>query len=60
MYLFVVHFINMDNDEERSKAIEIDGQFFDREKDIYLHAMALAYDMKAENESFSSLEFISC
>lgn len=32
MYLFVAHYINMETDKERTKAIEIEGQFFDSEK----------------------------
>lgn len=60
MYWFVAHYINMDNDTEVSKPIEFDGQFFDSERDIYLHAMGRAYDMKLKNECFDNLEFIAC
>ena len=60
MYLFEAHYINMVNDEEISKKIEFDGQFFETEKEIYLYAMSIAYDMREEHELFSSLEFIAC
>ena len=60
MYLFVAHYINMDNDTEVSKSIELDGQFFDSEREIYRYAMGMAYDLRKENEMFASLEFIAC
>lgn len=60
MYLFVAHYINMDNDTEVSKSIEFDGQFFDSEREIYLYAMGRAFDMKNANEVFASLEFVAC
>ena len=60
MYLFEAHYINMETDTEITKKIEFDGQFFDTEKEIYLYAMNIAYDMTNENELFSSLEFIAC
>ena len=60
MYLFVAHYINMETDEERTKAIEIEGQFFDSEKAVYTYAMGVAFDSKQENECFNNLEFIAC
>ena len=60
MYYFLSHYINMDTDTETTKKIEFDGQFFDTEKEIYLYAMSMAYDMTNKNELFSSLEFIAC
>ena len=60
MYLFVAHYINMDNDTEVSKSIEFDGQFFDSEREIYLYAMGRAFDLRKVNECFCSLEFIAC
>lgn len=50
----------MDNDEEITRKIEFDGQFFETEKECYLYAMRKAYDMKEKNECFGSLEFIAC
>ena len=60
MYLFEAHYINMDTNEKVIRKIEFDGQFSNSEKEIYLYAMGKAYDMKRENECFSSLEFIAC
>lgn len=60
MYLFLAHYINMDSDTEITKKIEFDGQFFDTEKEIFLYAMSMAYDMTEINEFLSSLEFIAC
>lgn len=60
MYLFIAHYINMDTNEKVSKKIEFDGQFFDSEREIYLHAMGVAYDLKLEEECFDNLEFIAC
>ena len=58
MYRFIAHYINMDTDAVITRNIEIDGQFFENEHDIYLYAMSRAYSMKNENELFYSIEFI--
>ena len=60
MYLFEAHYINIDTDTEITKKIEVDEQFSNKEKEIYLYAIGKAYDMTNENELFSSLEFIAC
>lgn len=60
MYIFVAHYINMETDEKRTKAIEIDGQFFENEKAVYTYAMGVAYDDKQGNECFDNVEFIAC
>lgn len=60
MYLFIAHYINMDDNSKIARKIEIEEQFFDSEKEIYLYAMNKAYDMKEKNECFSDLEFIAC
>ena len=60
MYLFEAHYINMNNNSEVTRKIEVEEQFFDTEKEIYLYAMSKAYDMTRKNECFSSLEFIAC
>ena len=59
MYLFAANYTNMDTDEERTKIIEIDSQFFESEKDVYKHAIAVAFENKKDNEVFGSLEFIA-
>lgn len=60
MYLFEAHYINMNNNSETTRKIEVEEQFFDSEKEIYLYAMNKAYDMKEKYECFSDLEFIAC
>lgn len=60
MYYFEAHYVNMDTDEEITKKIFFDGQFFDSERGCYIYAMSKAYDMTEENEMFASLEFIAC
>lgn len=60
MYLFVAHYINIETEEDITKPIEFDEQFFDNEKACYLYAMGKAYDLIEENEMLSSLEFIAC
>ena len=60
MYLFVAYYINMNTDEERSKTIEIDSQFFDSVKEVYKYAMGVAFDGKHDDECFDNLEFIAC
>ena len=60
MYLFEARYVNMENDTEIIRKIEYDTQFFDTEKEIYLYAMSIAFDMREKNEMFSSLELIAC
>ena len=74
MYLFEAHYLNMDikgditpdngtlvsQDDIMTLPIEIDGQFFDCEKEIYLYAMSQAYDRIPSGYCFDNLEFISC
>jgi hypothetical protein len=60
MYLFVAHYTNIDDYTEITRKIEIEEQFFNNERDIYLYAMGKAYDMMQDNEGFDNLEFISC
>ena len=60
MYYFEAHYINMDNDEELTRKIKIEGQFFNNEREIYIYAMTKAYDMTEKNEMLASVEFIAC
>ena len=60
MYIFVAHYVDMNTDSTNERKMELNGQFFDSEKEIYLYAMGKAFDMTKENECFSSLEFIAC
>lgn len=39
MYLFLAHYDNMDNDSKIIRKMELDGQFYDSEREIYLYAM---------------------
>lgn len=59
MYIFEAHYIN-DNNEEITRAIEFDEQFFNNERECYLYAMSKAYDMIEEKEMFVSLVFVAC
>ena len=36
MYLFEAHYINMNDNSEVTRKIEVEGQFFDSEKEVYL------------------------
>ena len=60
MYIFKAHYINMETEECTIRTIRVDGQFFDSEKDCYLYAMGIAYDIMENYECFESLEFICC
>ena len=59
MWLFVAHYVNMDTEDEISRSIEFDEHDLSN-KECYLHAMSIAYDMKKTNECLGSLEFIAC
>ena len=58
MYLFDAKYINIDNEDEESIIIEVDGQSVKCEKEAYMTAMSMAYDMQTESISLQSLVFI--
>lgn len=60
MYIFVAHYVDMNTDSTNERKMELNGQFFDSEKEIYLYAMSEAFDMTGENEILLCLEFIAC
>lgn len=60
MYFFEAHYVNMGTDTEITRKIEVEGQFFDSEKDIFLYAMSKAYDAQGKDECLVSVEFIAC
>ena len=60
MYLFEAQILNMDTDISIVRTIEIDGQFFESERDCYTYAMGVAYDSLNGNEILEKLELIAC
>lgn len=60
MYYFIAYYVDMHTNKKTSKAINFDGQFFENEKEIYMHAMAMAYDLKEDHELFDNLQFVAC
>lgn len=60
MYYFTAEYINMDTDEVIQRAIKFDGQFLQNEAECFIYAMRKAYEMKADNELLSKVEFIAC
>lgn len=59
MYEFTATYENIDTGKERTVDIELyDHGFFKTEKEIYVHAMQLAYDQKRKDECLSKLEFV--
>lgn len=61
MWLFEAKYHDINTGKEIARTIEFDGDnFFSSERDCYIYAMSKAYDMKKDNECFSSLEFIAC
>lgn len=58
MYLFVAKYINIDNEDEESIIIEVDTQMVKYEKEAYLTAMSMAYDMQTESISLQALVLI--
>lgn len=60
MYYFIAKYTNLDTEKELTRTIKVDGQFFESERDIYGYAMMKAYDLTESNESFESIELLSC
>ena len=57
MYIFELHYIDIDTGREIIKKLEVDSQLFDSEKEIYIHAMNRAYNIMEENELFFRLDY---
>lgn len=60
MYGFVAQYENWKTQEKRTQLIEVEEQFFDSVKEIYVYAMGKAYDMRKAEEELNQLEFIYC
>ena len=60
MYMFHAHYTNIETEENVVKPIELDAQYFESEKAIFIYAMELAYDMSKGLLSFDSIELIYC
>lgn len=60
MYLFEGRYINTRTGKGAVKKVEFNGQSLDSEKECYLEAMGMAYDMIESDEEFVSLEFLGC
>lgn len=59
MFLFKVHYVNMETGEEITRDICFED-YYSSEKESFIFAMSRAYDLKKENECFCSIEFITC
>lgn len=60
MYGFIAHYENWKTQEKRTQLIEVEEQFFDSEKEIYVYAMSKAYDNRRVGETLNELEFLYC
>ena len=60
MYGFEAQYENWKTQEKRTQLIEVEEQFFDSVKEIYVYAMGKAYDMRKAGEELNQLEFIYC
>ena len=60
MYYYIAHYMDMDTDEEFTRAINFDGQFFNSELECTVYAVEKAYGLMAKNEMFCGLEFAGC
>lgn len=60
MYLFLAHYSNVYTGEQTTRKIEFDGNFCYDEKDCYIYAMGIAYDMTKKDECLDSVELLAC
>ena len=58
MYTFIANYEHIETLEKREEIINIPHPCVDTEKDAYLNAMDMAYNMKEEHERIVSVEFI--
>ena len=58
MYIFELHYIEIETGKKTSKMLEIDRQLFDTEQEVFLYAMKTGYAITKENELFYSIEFL--
>lgn len=59
MCIFEAHYIYMPTNDEVTRKIEFFEQCLDTEKEWYLYAMGIAFDMIGVDEELVSLEFIA-
>lgn len=57
MYIFVARYENIDIGAEENIIIKVDSQMFKSEKEVYLAAMAIAYEIQNEKFSFLGIVF---
>ena len=57
MYTFELHYIDVDTGRNIIKALKVDSQLYNTEKEIFIHAMKRAYDMMNEHELFYRLDY---
>lgn len=58
MYIFEATYTDMKTGQETVSKIEVDEQFFDNEREIYMYAMGKAYDMQKEHASLDKVVLI--
>lgn len=57
MYVFIARYENIDIEAEENIIIKVDSQMFKSEKEVYLEAMAIAYDIQNEKCFFLGIVF---
>lgn len=58
IYVFNARYENMDIDDEESIIIKVDSQWAKCEKEVYMEAMSMAYDVQTESMSLQALLLI--
>ena len=57
MYVFIARYENIDIGAEENIIIKVDSQMFKSEKEVFLEAMSIAYDIQNEQCSFLGIVF---
>ena len=60
IYLFEATYENMITFERVVRTINVDIRLAENEREVFLQAMNIAYDMKGNNETIDKLECIGC
>ena len=57
MFLFELYYIDIDTGKEIKKMLEVDRNLFNTDKEVFLYAMNIAYDIMKPYEFFYRLDY---
>ena len=57
MFLFDLHYIDINTEEKRITTLKVDSSLFDSDKEVFLYVINIAYDSMEAFELFYRLDY---